>query len=128
MLNGGVMASAGTIEVDEAAELLRRIARGDVALTPVSPAIVDAAIVAVFCADRYVLYLFKDDEGPGTFECLVREEGWAPDVGGWFVATGQLPLELLTEIERMQLEEVISRAVGTRDHSTNGRVADLVLW
>jgi hypothetical protein len=89
---------------------------------------VDAAIAAIFCADRYVLYLFEDGEGPGTFECLASEDGWAPDVGGWFAATGQLPLELLTETERMRLEEVIGKAIGTRDHSTNGRVADLVLW
>lgn len=110
------MASTSTIELEEVVELLRKIARGEIPLMPASERPQDEAIVAILRAGPYALYLLKDAEGVGSFECLVHDDGRRGDIDEWFAATGQLPLEPLSEAERVQLEQIMKAAAQQPRH------------
>jgi hypothetical protein len=99
-----------TIALEEAAQLLRKIAAGQISVSPSARRIADVPDALILCAGSYSLYLFEDDDGLGSLERLAHQDGRTGDIEGWLATTGQVPQMLLTEAERMWLDAILAVA------------------
>jgi hypothetical protein len=110
-----------SITIEEAADLLRAIARGEMQLKAIAGAVPGAEDFSGLRAGPYSFCFQEEMDELGCFTRLIHDDGRTGDHEGWFATAGRLPDDLLSGEDRTQFEArfAIAQALGALPPTPN---------